>query len=164
MTEFQTQETEVEQDLTEPRHKVVVCTAGKESFALPLEALSEIYRAFEITQLPLAPRFLTGVINVHGNLTSVLSLSEILGLEGTSEEGLLLILGQEHGGFAILVEGTTGFTSYATLEEVALETAAEEGTVNFIEGVFRDNGNLITLINPEKLRIWIDYEFAKGED
>lgn len=164
MTEFQTQEAEVEQDQAEPRHKVVVCTAGKESFALPLEALAEIYRALEITPLPLAPRFLTGVINVHGSLTSVLSLAAILGLEGTPEEGLVLILGQEYGGFAILVEGTTGFTTYATLEEVALETAVGEGSVHFIEGVFRDNGNLITLINPEKLRIWIDNEFAKGED
>jgi len=46
------------------------------------------------------------VINVHGNLASVLSLADVLKLGETPEEGLLLILAQEYGGFAILVEGT----------------------------------------------------------
>jgi len=154
----------VEQIPAEKVNKVVMCTVGKESFALPLEALAEIYRALEITPLPLAPGFLTGVINVHGNLASVVSLATILNTGQTTDEGLLLILTQEYGGFALLVEGTTGFTSYTTLEEVAVEKAAEEGSVHFVEGVFRDMGNLVTLINPEKLRVWIDSEFAKGED
>ena len=164
MTESNAQEAAVEQVATEAVHKVVVCTVGKESFALPLEALAEIYRAVEITPLPLSPSFLVGVVNVHGNLASVLSLAEILKAGEKPKEGLLLILTQEYGGFAILVEKTTGFISYATLEEVALETAVEEGSVHFVEGVFRDSGNLITLINPDKLRVWIDNEFRKGED
>ncbi len=145
-------------------NKVVVCTVGKESFALPLGALAEIYRGVEITRLPLAPDFLTGVINVHGNLASVLSLAAILETGETPNEGLLLILTEEYGGFALLVEGTTGFSSYTALEEVAVEKAAVEGSVHFVEGVFRDRGSLVTLINPRKLRVWIDNEFAKGED
>jgi purine-binding chemotaxis protein CheW len=164
MAEFQPQETVSEPREVSSEHKVVVCTAGKEFFALPLEALAEIYKAQEITPLPLAPDFLAGVINVHGNLASVFSLMEILGLGKQPDEGLLLILGQEYGGFALLVEGTSGFTSYETLEEITMEAAGEDSSVNFIEGVFRNDGNLITLINPEKLRIWIDNEFAKGED
>jgi purine-binding chemotaxis protein CheW len=145
-------------------NKVVVCTVGKEAFALPLEALAEIYRGVEITRLPLAPGFLAGVINVHGNLASVLSLAAILGTGETPESGLLLVLTGEYGGFALLVEQTTGFTSYTALEDVAVEKAAVEGSVHFVEGVFRDRGSLITLINPRKLRVWIDNEFAKGED
>jgi purine-binding chemotaxis protein CheW len=164
MTELQPQDAASQQEKVLSEHKVVVCTVGKESFALPLQSLAEIYKAQEITPLPLSPNFLAGVINVHGNLASVFSLAEILGLGRPPDEGLLLILGQEYGGFALLVEGTSGFTSYVTLEEVTLEVAEAGKSVNFIEGVFRNNGNLITLINPEKLRVWIDNEFAKGED
>jgi len=164
MEEPQSPDGSVEQVPPEKLNHVVVCTVGKESFALPLDALAEIYRGVEITPLPLAPDFLTGVINVHGNLASVLSLAAILNAGQTTDEGLLLILTQDYGGVALLVEGTTGFTSYSTLEEVAVENAIDEGSVHFIEGVFRDNGNLVTLINPEKLRVWIDNEFAKGED
>jgi chemotaxis signal transduction protein len=163
MTESRSQKTASEQKDMQGEHKVVVCTIGKESFALPLGALAEIYKAHEITRLPLSPDFLAGVISVHGNLASVFSLARILDLGTQPDEGLLLILGQEYGGFALLVERTTGFSSYATLEDVSLEAAGGRDTVNFIEGVFRNNGELITLINPEKLRIWIDNEFTKGE-
>lgn len=164
MSGFQSEDTPSEQKDAQQEHKVVVCTVGREFFALPLGALAEIYKAQEITPLPLSPDFLTGVINVHGNLASVFSLARILDLGKQPEEGLLLILGQEYGGFALLVERTTGFSSYTTLEEISLEAAEGHDSVNFIEGVFRNNGNLITLINPEKLRIWIDNRFVKGED
>lgn len=147
-----------------PAHEVVVCSVGREHFALPLESLAEIFKVSDITPLPLSPSYLVGVINVHGNLASVLSLGGILGLDSTGEEGLLLILTPEHGGIALHVDTTTGFTSYMTLEDVARDAATSENSVEIIEGVFRDNERLISLINPEKLRVWIDSEFTKGDD
>jgi purine-binding chemotaxis protein CheW len=164
MEEPQAPDGGVTQIPAEEVNEVILCTVGKESFAIPLDALAEIYRGVEITPLPLAPDFLTGVINVHGNLSSVLSLAAILNADQPSGEGLLLILTPEYGGIALLVDGTTGFTFYSTLEEVAVDDAVGEGSVQFIEGVFRDDGNLVTLINPEKLRVWIDNEFVKGEN
>ena len=150
-----------------PAHDVVVCTVGREHFALPLESLAEIFKVSEITPLPSSPSYLIGVINVHGSLSSVLSLGRILGLEDSMEKGeggLLLILTPEFGGIALHVDLTTGFTSYVTLEDVARDDLAKAGSVEIIEGVFRDNGKLISLINPEKLRVWIDSEFTKGEN
>ena len=147
-----------------PAHEVVVCAVGREHFALPLESLAEIFKVSEVIPLPLSPSYLMGVINVHGNLASVLSLARILGLEASPGEGLLLILTPEHGGIALHVDTTTGFTSYFTLEDIARDVPAKAVSVEIIEGVFRDNGKLISLINPEKLRVWIDSEFTKGDD
>ncbi|MGD8353320.1 MAG: chemotaxis protein CheW [Pseudomonadota bacterium] len=154
--------TQQAQDL--PVHEVVVCAVGREYFALPLESLAEIYKVSEITPLPLSPPYFVGIINVHGNLASVLSLGRILGLDDASDEGLLLILTAEYGGIALHVDTTTGFTSYTTLEDVARDTPSGKNSVEIIEGVFRDEGKLVSLINPEKLRVWIDGEFMKGDD
>lgn len=147
-----------------PAHEVVVFAVGREHFALPLESLAEIFKVSEITPLPLSPSYLMGVINVHGNLASVLSLGRILGIKSAAGEGLLLILTPAHGGMALHVDTTTGFTSYFMLEDIARDTPAKAGSVEIIEGVFRDNGKLISLINPEKLRVWIDGELTKGDD
>ncbi len=147
-----------------PAHEVVVCAVGRELFALPLDSLAEIFKVSEITSLPLSPSYLMGVISVHGNLASVLSLGRILDLEPAPGEGLLLILTPEHGGIALHVDTTTGFTSYFTLEDITRDAPVKAGSVEIIEGVFRDNGKLISLINPEKLRVWIDSEFTKGDD
>ena len=164
MTDVLSPETGSDQAPSLPAHEVVVCAVGREYFALPLETLAEIFKVSEITPLPLSPPYLVGVINVHGNLASVLSLGRILGLEEPRDEGLLLILTQDYGGIALHVDTTTGFTSYVMLEDVARDTPAREDTVEIIEGVFRDKGKLISLINPEKLRVWIDSEFTKGDN
>ncbi|MDF1535406.1 MAG: chemotaxis protein CheW [bacterium] len=158
-------ESNSEEKSRHPEHEVVMCTVGKEYFALPLEAMAEIYKAADITPLPLSPAFMTGVINVHGNLASVLSLAGLLGLSETpGVDGLLLILTAEYGGFALLIDSTTGFTAYTTLEEVARDNVEDDSSVAFIEGVFRDKGKLVSLINPGKLRVWIDSEFTKGDN
>jgi len=164
MTDTLPPESGQEQAPNLPAHEVVVCSVGREYFALPLESLAEIFKVSEITPLPASPPYLVGVINVHGNLASVLSLGMILGLEENTEDGLLLILIPEHGGIAIHVDTTTGFTSYVTLEDVARDAPQKPNSVDIIEGVFRDGGKLISLINPEKLRVWIDSEFTKGDN
>ena len=152
------------EEVRHPEHEVIVCTVGKEFFALPLDAMAEIYKTSDIMPLPLSPDYMAGVINVHGNLASVFSLARIMGLTDLPEaDGLLLILTAEYGGIALLIESTTGFTAYSTLEEVAMDDGRDERSVEFVEGVFREEGKLVSLINPEKLRVWIDSEFAKGE-
>ncbi len=165
MSDPVTQENVSEEESRLPEHEVVVCTVGKEYFALPLDAMAEIYKTVDITPLPLSPSYLVGVINVHGNLASVLSLAGILGLtEDPAADRLLLILTAQYGGVALLIETTTGFTAYTTLEGVARDNVGDVGSVEFIEGVFREDGKLVSLINPEKLRVWIDREFTKGDN
>ena len=163
MTDPVTQKNGSVEEVRHPEHEVVVCMLGKEYFALPLDAMAEIYKSPDIMSLPLSPSFMVGIINVHGNLASVISLADVLGLSDDPDmDGLLLILTAEYGGIALLIESTTGFTAYSTLEEVANEGVGGGSSVEFVEGVFREEGKLVSLINPEKLRVWIDSEFTKG--
>lgn len=154
-------EEEPEQD---PGTPVVLFNIGAELFALPLEDVAEIVKTDDITPLPMAPPFLTGVINLHGSLASVVSLAHVLGTEYNPDEGLLIMLVPERGGFALRVDGTTGFSSFTELEEVTRDTDALGKDVVFLEGVFRVSNRLASLVSPDKLRVWIDGEFAKGDD
>ncbi len=143
--------------------RVILFSVGRELFALSLGDLAEIYNIDEITHLPLSPPFLAGVINVHGNLASVISLGEVLSIPDAKETKLALLLVPEKGGFAIQVDRTIGFGGYDVLEEVTRDAARRSGKVSFVEGVFRQGDDLYSLISVDKLRIWIDGEFTKGE-
>lgn len=164
-------ETQVEESGTEeqpePGHNSILFTIGKEVFAIPLEDIDEIYKFEEITPLPTAPDFLAGVINVHGNLASVINLAAVLGLTDSVESDLTIMLIPEMGGIAIQVDSTSGFARYSVLEEVASgfdSTFGNSGEITFVEGVFRTDKGLVSLINPKKLQIWIDGAFSKGDD
>ncbi|UCF30209.1 MAG: chemotaxis protein CheW [bacterium] len=144
-------------------HGVILFTIGSEYFALPLEDIAEIHRTEEITPLPLAPEFLLGVINVHGILSSVIHIAKIMNVSGDEESELLIRLIPERGGISLMVGATMGMARYSFLEEVTREISDRTGQVTFVEGIFRSGERLVSLINPEKLRVWIDAAFSKGE-
>ena len=151
----------------EPGHNSILFSIGRGLFAIPLEDIDEIYRFEEITFLPTSPDFLKGIINVHGNLTSVISLTSVVGITDTVESGLTIILIPRLGSIAIQVDSTSGFATYTMLEEVTAgfgPSYRKSSDITFIEGVFTTERGLVSLINPEKLNLWIDEAFSKGDD
>lgn len=51
-----------------------------QEYALPIDVIQEVIRAVEPTRLPSAPVFLSGVINLRGKVTPLISLRTLLGL------------------------------------------------------------------------------------
>ncbi len=147
----------------ESGHGTILFTVGNEYLAIPLEDIAEIHQAEDITPLPLAPDFLLGVINVHGILSSVISLARIMNISEGEDDDLLIRLIPERGGISLVVGATLGMARYSFLEEVTREISDRTGQVSFVEGVFRSGERLVSLINPDKLRVWIDGTFLKGD-
>ncbi len=145
-------------------HKAILFAIGNEYLAIPLEEIAEIHELDEITPLPMAPPFIEGVINVHGILATVINLDMILNISDEPAGKLLTRLIPERGGIAIRVESILAMVKYSVLEEVTREIEQKNSQVSFIEGVFRSEDKLISLINPSKLCVWIDGAVAKGED
>lgn len=50
-----------------------------ERFAMPIDAVKEIIEAPQITQVPLTPPYICGVINLRGNVVAVVDLGARLG-------------------------------------------------------------------------------------
>ncbi len=51
-----------------------------QEYALPIDVIQEVIRAVEATKLPSAPAFLSGVINLRGKVTPLVSLRTLLRL------------------------------------------------------------------------------------
>ena len=61
---------------------VLVCRVGKERYAIELDALRAIQPATGLTRVPCTPPFVAGILNVRGEILSVLDLAAALGLGG----------------------------------------------------------------------------------
>lgn len=62
--------------------RVLVVTLGTERYGLELGALVEVLPYAKVTPVPGAPPTLVGLINLHGQIRSVVSLSRLLELNG----------------------------------------------------------------------------------
>jgi chemotaxis-related protein WspB len=60
--------------------KVMVFHIGADRYGLPLQALARVLPAAELKQLPLAPAWVAGVLDLHGQPVPVIDLSALAGL------------------------------------------------------------------------------------
>ncbi|OQY06910.1 MAG: hypothetical protein B6I28_05965 [Fusobacteriia bacterium 4572_132] len=73
----------------------VIFSVAEEQFSLPLNTVKEIIRIPTITQLPLAPKYVEGIINLRGEVVSVISLRDKFGiekLEKNDQERIVIVI------------------------------------------------------------------------
>ncbi len=83
--------------------RYMLFTAGERRYAVDVEAVDEISELLPEHPIPDAPRFLRGVINIHGKIAAVLDLSMYLGAGPVKTVSNLLLLRIPDTGLAIAV-------------------------------------------------------------
>jgi purine-binding chemotaxis protein CheW len=71
---------------------------GERCFGLPILAVREIIRSCEVTPVPLAPRHVRGLINLRGQIVTILDLAVRLGIQNrpdAHETHVVVLMGNE---------------------------------------------------------------------
>ena len=85
-------------NVDEPIVKLVIFELDGEWFAFPGEAIAEIMPATEVYFVPGCPPSLEGVINVRGDIESVIRIAELLGKPAADPASTSSILRGQGGG------------------------------------------------------------------
>jgi purine-binding chemotaxis protein CheW len=126
---------------------------GSQVYALPTLAIQEVIRRQEISQLPMAPNFVSGVINLRGHITPLIQLRSLLDMP---------VGGEEHERFTIIcrcqgLQFGVQIDSLQTMYRVNQEDlnwnadASIGANVEFITGLFEVEGLLIPIISVDRL-------------
>lgn len=70
--------------------EVLVCRLGKEEYALELRLLHGVYPATGLTPVPCTPPFVAGLLNLRGEILTVLDLAAAIGLIGSEQREVVL--------------------------------------------------------------------------
>jgi purine-binding chemotaxis protein CheW len=81
-----------------PTRQFLTFLLGQEMFAMPIEEIREIIEFSHLTEVPLVPNFLRGVINLRGAVVPVIDLSVRFGRAATpvAKRTCIVILELEH--------------------------------------------------------------------
>ncbi len=131
--------------------EVIVFQVGESLFCLESQVVAEILTPPEVRAVPLAPAAVQGVINLRGEIVTVLDLAVQLGLESGAAAGAPVIVcrrGEEHVGLLVTevrdvlaVEGSDFLPPPANLQ------AMEE----FLLGVVVVEKDLVGVLEPGRL-------------
>ena len=133
--------------------QLVVFELGGERFGVEIERVHEIIRRPEVTQVPRAPEFVEGVINLRGRIVPVVSLRNRFGFEAGQATRSTRIVVVEVGGATIGMV-VDAVAEVARVSEASIEPpAAIVSSLNneFLRGIAKRTDDLIVLLDLERV-------------
>jgi purine-binding chemotaxis protein CheW len=90
--------------MSNPALKYMLFSAGGRRYAVDVDFVDEIAEMLPEHPIPHSPRFLRGVVNIHGKLAAVIDFSMYLGTGAVKQGRNLLLLRMPGTALAIIVE------------------------------------------------------------
>ena len=129
--------------------EVAVFQIANEEFALGIEDVQEIIKYTDITQIPDAPEFIDGVINLRGTVIPIYSLPERLGFEkNINNKSKILVCNIEDEKIGLLVDDVS---EIMFIEDKYISKSTSEDAL-FSDVITLDKGKRVILkINTNNL-------------
>jgi purine-binding chemotaxis protein CheW len=148
--------TNTEQNLTGSSSQYLTFTIGNEHFGMDLHQTREIIEYACITQVPRMPQFISGVINLRGEVVPVIDLSVRLGREAITVHKRTCVIVvelhsfEQHCVLGLLADAVNEVIDlYATDIEDAPAFGAKI-RAEFIQGIAKKGDEFIILLDAEK--------------
>jgi purine-binding chemotaxis protein CheW len=132
---------------------LVLFRISEQRYAMELEAVDRIIRAVAPTPVPETPDFVLGLINMAGQILPVISLRLYLGLPGRPllPEDHFVIVRTSGFTMALVVDEVLNLSVVHTIEQAALADARLRGSECLVQGLVKNDGDIILIYDLEKL-------------
>ena len=131
-----------------------------ETYGINVMQVQEVLRYTEIAPVPGAPSYVLGIINLRGNVVTVIERFGLYNAEITDNSRIVIIEADKQV-VGILVDSVA---EVVYLRQSEIETAPNVGndeSAKFIQGVCNKNGELLILVELDKMMTeeeWSDLE------
>ncbi len=124
-----------------------------ETYGINVMQIQEVLRYTEIAPVPGAPNYVLGIINLRGNVVTVIDTRTRFGLPqaDVSEQTRIVVLEIEGQVIGVLVDSVAEVVYLRQSEIESAPNVGNEESARFIQGVCNKNGELIILVEFEKM-------------
>ena len=141
---------------------VVEFELGGERYALDIQLAREIVEMIPITPIPRAPPYISGVINLRGEITNIMNLNTLLGLPNQQvrdNQKIIVLVPEAAGGsnVGIIVDDVSSVLQIteSDIEHMGEGFASEFSS--FVKGIIKIKSDDAEKKN-KSLIIWIDMQ------
>jgi len=124
-----------------------------EDYGINVMQVQEVLRVSEITPVPGAPSYILGIINLRGNVVTVLDTRMRFGLPmyETDDASRVVIVESNGNVLGILVDSVAEVVYLRSSEIESAPNVGNDESSKYIQGVYSNEGNLLILVDVNKL-------------
>ena len=134
---------------TDPVNQWVTFRLGDETYGVNVMQVQEVLRITEIAPVPGAPDYVVGIINLRGNVVTVIDTRKRFGLypKDPDDSSRIVIIEAEDQVIGILVDSVAEVVELRSSEIESAPNVGNEESSRFIQGVTSRNGELLILVD-----------------
>ena len=136
--------------------QLVVFRLGNEEFGADISQVREIIRVGEITSIPQSPPDIPGVINLRGEITTVINLRKRMGMEDKPVDGnsRIVVVEVDKKTVGLMVDSVAEVKHVNTSQVEPISTViVEDAEQSCIMGVCKLKEHLLILIDLRKVLV-----------
>ena len=120
-----------------------------ETYAIPIENISEIIGVCEISYVPNTPPFLRGVIDLHGKVIPVVDLRIKFGMTfmDYNKETCIIIVETPTGKMGVVVDTVNDLIDLSPANIEVVPQLGDREKTKFISGMGKHEGKILILVN-----------------
>jgi purine-binding chemotaxis protein CheW len=123
----------------------------KRLFGIPITHILEIVGQTSPQPVPLAPRFVGGIVHYRGEVLTTVSLRQLLDLPARNGPQDMLVLEGTGGCFGLLVDSVGEVLTVLSADYEPNPSTVEERKRMLFAGAYRLNGGVLVALDPERL-------------
>ncbi|MDW1987876.1 chemotaxis protein CheW, partial [Vibrio sp. 811] len=125
----------------------------EETYGINVMQVREVLRYTEIAPVPGAPDYVLGIINLRGNVVTVIDTRSRFGLmEGeVTDNTRIIVIESERQVIGILVDSVAEVVYLRSSEIDTTPSVGTDESAKFIQGVSNRDGKLLILVDLNKL-------------
>ena len=153
---------ELENNSNEPVSEWVTFYLEEEKYGVNVMMVREVLKNTEIAPVPGSPYFVLGIINLRGNVVTVVDTRTRFGLTPKEEDEASRIIVVERGDHVIgmMVDSVAEVMTLRASEIEFAPNVGNDESAKYIEGVSNQEDELLILVSLEKL--FTEEELIRG--
>ena len=126
---------------------------GEETYGINVMQVQEVLRHTEIAPVPGAPDYVLGIINLRGNVVTVIDTRSRFGLSSCdiTDNTRIVIIESDDQVVGILVDSVAEVVYLRSSEIDSAPNVGTEESAKFIQGVSNRDGELLILVDLNRL-------------
>lgn len=137
---------------------------ANETYGINVMQVQEVLRFTDIAPVPGAPTYVMGIINLRGNVVTVIDTCQRFGLPPieVTDNTRIVIIETNHQVIGILVDAVAEVVYLKRSEIETTPNVGNDESAKFIQGVSHKHGELLILVDLNKLlgeEEWGDLDF-----
>lgn len=143
----------VVENVNDPIVQWVTFHLDNEKYGIKVMQVQEVLRMTEIAPVPGAPDYVIGIINLRGNVVTVIDTRRRFGLmdEEPTDETRIVIVEADNNVVGILVDSVAAVVDLRISEVETAPNVGNDESSKYIQGVSSQGDELLILVDVNKL-------------